>query len=399
MRPSRCSRWLLLVLLALLLPASSFAGVFISVGFAPPVLPIYDQPPCPDEGLMWMPGYWAYGPEGYYWVPGAWVPAPYDGALWTPPYWGWEGGLYMFHPGYWGPHVGYYGGVNYGFGYMGVGFVGGMWRGHDFVYNTAVMHVNERVIHTTYVDRTIVQRNTIVNDRHIAYNGGPGGINHPPGQNERLAEHDQHMQPTSFQQQHMQAAQTDRNSYARNNGGRPQQVVTARPLPAEHAAPPQLGQRNPGTNNSNPGNPGFNNNAPRTNPGNSEVRPVPQNREPRQPQPQPVPAPQYRTEPQARPAPQSQPAPQFHTQPQSRPAPPPQPAPQSRPAPQFHTEPQRSQPQPQVHSAPEQRSAPPPHAEQQARPAPQMHSAPPPQPRPAPQPHNEPRGDEHGHGR
>ncbi len=32
---------------------------------------------------------------------------------------------YVFHPGYWGQHVGYYGGVNYGFGYMGIGFVGG----------------------------------------------------------------------------------------------------------------------------------------------------------------------------------------------------------------------------------------------------------------------------------
>ena len=78
---------------------------------------------------MWTPGYWAYGDDGYYWVPGAWVPAPYEGALWTPPYWGWSSGLYVFHGGYWGPHVGYYGGVNYGFGYMGIGFVGGMWRG------------------------------------------------------------------------------------------------------------------------------------------------------------------------------------------------------------------------------------------------------------------------------
>ena len=81
---------------------------------------------------MWTPGYWAYGDDGYYWVPGTWVPAPYVGALWTPGYWGWGGGLYVWHPGYWGPHVGYYGGVNYGFGYMGIGFVGGMWAGSAF---------------------------------------------------------------------------------------------------------------------------------------------------------------------------------------------------------------------------------------------------------------------------
>ena len=73
----RKSRWMFLALLLSLVPASSFAGVFISVGFAPPVLPVYEQPPCPQPGWMWTPGYWAYGDDGYYWVPGTWVPAPY----------------------------------------------------------------------------------------------------------------------------------------------------------------------------------------------------------------------------------------------------------------------------------------------------------------------------------
>ena len=156
MRVLRSMRWLMLAVLLSLIPASSYAGVFISVGFAPPVLPVYVQPACPEPGMMWTPGYWAYGDDGYYWVPGAWVPAPYVGALWTPPYWGWEGGLYVFHGGYWGPHVGYYGGVNYGFGYMGIGFVGGEWRGHDFAYNTAIVNVNRTVIRNTYVNETIV---------------------------------------------------------------------------------------------------------------------------------------------------------------------------------------------------------------------------------------------------
>ena len=57
------------------IPVSAHAGIFISVGFAPPVLPVYVQPICPQPNLMWMPGYWAYGEDGYYWVPGAWVPA------------------------------------------------------------------------------------------------------------------------------------------------------------------------------------------------------------------------------------------------------------------------------------------------------------------------------------
>jgi hypothetical protein len=234
----RSLRLMLLALLVSLVPAASYAGVFVSVGFAPPVLPVYVQPPCPEPGLMWTPGYWGYGPDGYYWVPGAWVPAPYVGALWTPGYWGWGSGLYVWHPGYWGAHVGYYGGVNYGFGYMGIGFAGGVWHGGVFAYNTAVVHVNETVIHTTYVDRTIVEHNTIVNDRHVAFSGGPGGINHAPTADENRFSHEAHVNATSFQTQHEGAAMHDTNAYASHNGGHPSNLVASRPLQAEnHSAP------------------------------------------------------------------------------------------------------------------------------------------------------------------
>jgi hypothetical protein len=226
----RSLRVLVLAVAALLIPASSFGGVFISVNIAPPVLPVYVQPPCPEPGLIWVPGYWAYDEDGYYWVPGTWVPAPYEGALWTPPYWGWDNGLYMFHPGYWGLHVGYYGGVNYGFGYMGVGFVGGMWRDHDFIYNTAVMHVDNRYVHNVYVDREVVRRYTIVNDRHVSFNGGRDGIHHDPIPEERFADRDRHMVETRFQQSHEHAASSDRSSYARNNGGHPVNAVMQRPM-------------------------------------------------------------------------------------------------------------------------------------------------------------------------
>jgi hypothetical protein len=92
MRLCRCARWLTPVLMLLLVPTASFAGVLISVNIAPPILPVYEQPLCPQDGWMWVPGYWAYGDDGYYWVPGEWVPAPYQGALWTPAWWGWDGG-------------------------------------------------------------------------------------------------------------------------------------------------------------------------------------------------------------------------------------------------------------------------------------------------------------------
>src|SRR4051794_40202246 len=76
------------LLLAILPFATSSAYVAVSVGIAPPALPVYEQPLCPVEGYIWTPGYWAYGPYGYYWVQGVWVAPPRVGWYWTPGYWG-----------------------------------------------------------------------------------------------------------------------------------------------------------------------------------------------------------------------------------------------------------------------------------------------------------------------
>src|ERR1700691_2736648 len=116
-------RILLLAALACAMSSASFAGIIITV--VPPVLPVYTLPVCPEPGLLWTPGYWAYEDPavGYYWVPGVWVAPPEPGLLWTPPYWGLEGAAYVLHPGYWGPHIGFYGGVDYGFWYYGTGLV------------------------------------------------------------------------------------------------------------------------------------------------------------------------------------------------------------------------------------------------------------------------------------
>jgi hypothetical protein len=245
------ARWLLLALVIMLIPVSSHAGVFISVGIAPPELPVYVQPDCPEPGLMWMPGYWAYGDDGYYWVPGAWVPAPYQGALWTPGYWGWSDGFYVFHPGYWGRHVGYYGGVNYGYGYGGFGFAGGEWRGRVFAYNTAVMHVDRRYIHNTFDDRGRVDRGFVARDSHVAFSGGPGGIRYQPRPEERLAERDHHIAATSFQQQHQAAARSDRGSYVKNNGGHPRTLAVPRPLGTNPNAAPSGDRGKSGHENGN----------------------------------------------------------------------------------------------------------------------------------------------------
>ena len=169
---------------------------------------------------MWTPGYWAYGDAGYYWVPGVWVRPPRVGLLWTPGHWGFAGGLYAWHPGYWGPHVGFYGGINYGFGYGGVGFFGGEWRGGVFAYNRAVANFGNVHVTNVYEDRTVVERNTIVNANHVSYNGG-GGISARPTPMEEQAEHENHMQPTANQMQHESFAGQDRSQLASVNHGTP----------------------------------------------------------------------------------------------------------------------------------------------------------------------------------
>ena len=206
-----------------LAPAASFAGVFISVGFAPPALPVYVQPVAPGDGYLWNPGYWAYDAEvGYYWVPGVWVRPPQVGLLWTPGYWGWGSGAYLWHEGYWGPHVGFYGGINYGFGYGGVGFWGGRWEGGHFAYNSAVMNVNTTIIHNTYIDNAHVSVNVGV---HTAFNGGSGGIQARPSPEEQQWSHENHVAPTAEQQQHVQLAHADRSNFASGNGGHPTHVT------------------------------------------------------------------------------------------------------------------------------------------------------------------------------
>ena len=210
----------LFLLCALALPASSPAQVAVGVAIrvGPPALPVYTQPPCPVEGYIWTPGYWAYGVDGYYWVPGVWVAPPRPGLLWTPGYWGFVGGVYGWHAGYWGPHVGFYGGINYGFGYGGVGFFGGRWEGGVFRYNTAVMSVNTTIVHNTYVDRTVINNGAVIN--HASFNG-EGGVRAEATAEERGYANEQHFEPTSNQLSHEQTARGDHNQLASVNNGRP----------------------------------------------------------------------------------------------------------------------------------------------------------------------------------
>jgi len=210
---------LLIALLILALPAASFAQVAVSIRVGPPALPVYEQPLCPGDGYLWTPGYWAYDEDisDYYWVPGLWVEAPEVGFLWTPGYWGWRDGGFFFNEGYWGPTVGFYGGINYGFGYFGDGFEGGRWDHDHFFYNRAVMHVDVTNIHNVY-NTTIVHNTT---ENRVSFNGGPGGIEKRPTPEQEAAAHERHVPPVGAQTEHVRTARSDPQSRASVNHGRP----------------------------------------------------------------------------------------------------------------------------------------------------------------------------------
>ncbi|MEO7724454.1 MAG: hypothetical protein ABIU29_07165 [Chthoniobacterales bacterium] len=196
--------------------ASSSAYVGVSVNIAPPLIPVYSQPYCPGPGYIWTPGYWAYSDFGYYWTPGIWVRPPRIGYLWTPGYWGYRGNSYSFYDGYWGPTVGYYGGINYGFGYVGSGYYGGRWAGNTFRYNTAVNRVNRNVITNTYVDNSFSRAATAT---RASFNG-PGGVNVKQSGQQAVPK-SKRIAPTREQRSIVDAAQKNPALQAKNNKGKP----------------------------------------------------------------------------------------------------------------------------------------------------------------------------------
>jgi WXXGXW repeat (2 copies) len=224
---SRLIRPLLLAIAMLFLSTASFAqiGVGVSVTIAPPELPVYEQPVCPGDGYIWTPGYWAWGDDGYFWVPGTWVLAPEVGFFWTPGYWGWGGSSFVFYQGYWGPTVGFYGGINYGFGYFGHGYEGGRWDNGHFFYNRAVNNVNVTVVHNVY-ETKVVERTTT----RVSYNGH-GGVNDRPTAQEEAAVRERHVPPVAAQTEHVTAARVNPSLRASANHGNP--PIAATPKPGE----------------------------------------------------------------------------------------------------------------------------------------------------------------------
>ena len=226
---ARLSLFVSLVLAAVMLAAPIAAPAQVSVGvsvtFGPPALPVYVQPPCPDPDFIWVPGYWAWDPDfGYYWVPGMWVLAPFPGALWTPGYWAWSDGVYIWYEGYWGPVVGYYGGIDYGYGYTGYGYEGGYWRGNRFYYNRSVNNISGRNITTVY-SRPV--RN--VRPSGASFHGGRGGTTVRPTAEQLAAARERRSSLSGAQKQQLRSARTDPRQRATVNRGRPAIAATPKP--------------------------------------------------------------------------------------------------------------------------------------------------------------------------
>jgi hypothetical protein len=216
----------LLALLIMAIPAASFGQIGIRIAIAPPMMPIYDQPQCPGDGYLWTPGYWAYDNSisDYYWVPGTWEMAPEEGMLWTPGYWGWGEGGYLFNEGYWGPTVGFYGGINYGFGYWGGGYGGGRWDGGHFFYNTSVNNLNGGNFHNVYNERVEVSTQS-----RVSFNGGSGGIEARPTSEQQAAASQRHIPAGQAQMLHAQTARANPEQRASANHGNPATAATAKP--------------------------------------------------------------------------------------------------------------------------------------------------------------------------
>jgi hypothetical protein len=354
----------LFVFVLLVISAAAYAQIGISISFAPPELPVYEQPLCPGDGYLWTPGYWANANDdyGYYWVPGTWVMAPEPGLLWTPAYWGWRDNGYVFNEGYWGTQVGFYGGISYGYGYFGDGYEGGRWQGEQFYYNRSVNNVNVTNIHNVY--NTTVINSTTVN--RVSYNGGSGGISARPTPQQEVVAREKHISPVAAQTQHEQAARANPEQRASVNHGTP--AVAATPKPGAFSDHAVVHAKQTGA----PYTPPVNRaavqplaNTPATRPENA-TRPVqstpnnplePNRAEPNRP---PTAQPSNRLEPN-RPEPNPpEPNRPVTAQPNNRPEPnrnEPAPRPQSLP-PSERPQPERTPPPAETRSAPQQRPQP-----------------------------------------
>ena len=135
-----------------------------------------------------------------------------------------DGDDYVFHEGYWGTEVGFYGGINYGYGYSGRGYEGGRWDNGHFDYNQSVSHADVFRNHNVY--NTRVEDNSRGN--RVSFNGGNGGRTGRATSQEEAAGREHHIAP-SQRKLSMSSLPAPTPSSASANQGKPPVAATSKP--------------------------------------------------------------------------------------------------------------------------------------------------------------------------
>ena len=214
---------LLLALVSMVMPAAIVAQTLI-IRIAPPALPVTNSLRSlhtatsgrPGIGLMVRRvflGPWNLGATAFCW------PALDAGLL------GMARRRLWLNAGYWGPHIGFYGGVNYGFGYGGVGYEGGRWNNGVFAYNRTVNNFGSISITNVY-NQTVISNTSVT---RVSFNGGTGGTAAQPTPQEQAAARETHVAATPTQTQHEQTASTNKTLLASVNHGSPAVAATSKP--------------------------------------------------------------------------------------------------------------------------------------------------------------------------
>ncbi len=121
--------------------------------------------------------------------------------------------------------MGFYGGVNYGYGYNGLGYEGGRWDNGRFFYNSAVNNFGAVRVANVYSQPVTVPPGV----GRKSFNGGPGGILlKPTPEQERLAT-EEHVRATPLQVTQARTASMNPEQFQSTNKGKPPIAATPRP--------------------------------------------------------------------------------------------------------------------------------------------------------------------------
>jgi hypothetical protein len=155
-------------------------------------------------------------------------------------------------------HIGFYGGINYGFGYVGLGYEGGYWNGTRFFYNRNYNHLNTRVVRNVYSYNAGNRGGYAGNRGGVnaggrgsynagsrgasgagpSFNGGARGVQAQPRPAEAAAAREPYAPRMSTQVQHAQSYASNRGQLASQNHGRPATPAVSRPLTADRNVRP-----------------------------------------------------------------------------------------------------------------------------------------------------------------